>query len=242
MSAGTLPSPGLLTDLYQLTMAYGYWTSGMRDHQAVFHLFFRKNPFKGGYAIAAGLHEAITLIERWGFDGPEREYLSTLTGNDGRPLFPSGFLDYLQHARFACDVDALPEGTVAFPHAPLLRMRGPLIQCQLLETALLNILNFQTLIATKSSRICRAAAGDAVLEFGLRRAQGPDGGLSASRAAYIGGCGATSNVLAGRLHDIPVRGTHAHSWVMAFDTEREAAFDEVRLGDAQQLYLPGRHL
>lgn len=222
MSVATLPSPALLTDLYQLTMAYGYWKVGLADHQAVFHLFFRKNPFRGGYAIAAGLEQAIQLIERWQFSDEDVAYLSSLTGNDGEPLFEPDFLTYLQETPFQCDVDAIPEGTVVFPHEPLLRIRGPLMQCQLLETALLTIVNFQTLIATKSSRICRMAGDGGVLEFGLRRAQGVDGGLSASRAAYIGGCVATSNVLAGRLFDIPVKGTHAHSWVMAFDTEREA--------------------
>lgn len=222
MSILTLSSPALLTDLYQLTMAYGYWKVGLADHQAVFHLFFRKNPFRGGYAIAAGLEQAVQLIERWHFSDDDVEYLLSLTGNDGEPLFEIDFLRHLQQTTFACDVDAIPEGTIVFPHEPLLRIRGPLMQCQLLETALLTILNFQTLIATKSSRICRAAENGAVLEFGLRRAQGIDGGLSASRAAYIGGCAATSNVLAGRMFGIPVKGTHAHSWVMAFDSEREA--------------------
>lgn len=222
MSIQTLSSPALLTDLYQLTMAYGYWKVGLADHQAVFHLFFRKNPFRGGYAIAAGLQQAVELIERWRFSDDDVAYLLSLTGNDGEPLFEIDFLRYLQQTPFACDVDAIPEGTVVFPHEPLLRIRGPLMQCQLLETALLTILNFQTLIATKSSRICRAAGDSAVLEFGLRRAQGIDGGLSASRAAYIGGCAATSNVLAGRMFGIPVKGTHAHSWVMAFDSERQA--------------------
>lgn len=222
MGTQTLPSPALLTDLYQLTMAYGYWKVGLAEHRAVFHLFFRKNPFGGGYAIAAGLQTAIQLIDRWRFSADDLAYLGGLTGNDGAPLFEPGFLDFLGEMRFTCEVDAIPEGTVVFPHTPLMRLNGPLIQCQLLETALLTIVNFQTLIATKASRVCRAAHGDAVLEFGLRRAQGVDGGLSASRAAYIGGCGATSNVLAGRLYDIPVRGTHAHSWVMAFDSERES--------------------
>ncbi|MFT4974934.1 MAG: nicotinate phosphoribosyltransferase, partial [Myxococcota bacterium] len=222
MSIQSLPSPALLTDLYQLTMACGYWKVGLRDHRAVFHLFFRSCPFDGGYAIAAGLDTATRLIERWRFSDEDTDYLATLTGNDGAPLFNSEFLRYLRETPFSCDVDAMPEGTVAFPHQPLLRIRGPLIQCQLLETALLTIINFQTLIATKASRIVRAAGDGAVLEFGLRRAQGIDGGLSASRAAYIGGCAATSNVLAGKLYGVPVRGTHAHSWVMAFDSEREA--------------------
>lgn len=222
LSALYRPSLSLLTDLYQLTMAYGYWKNGMADREAVFHLFFRSNPFKGGYAIAAGLDYAISLMEGLHFPADDLAYLATLTGNDGQPLFEQGFLDFLGHTRFACSVDAIPEGTVVFPHEPLLRIQGPLYQCQLLETALLTVLNFQTLVATKASRVCRAAQGDAVLEFGLRRAQGIDGGLSASRAAFIGGCHSTSNVLAGKLFGIPVRGTHAHSWVMSFDTELEA--------------------
>ena len=149
-------------------------------------------------------------------------YLASLRGQGGRPLFEREFLDYLAGLAFECDVDAVAEGTVVFAQEPLVRVRGPLLQCQLVETALLNIVNFQTLIATKAARVCLAAGDDPVLEFGLRRAQGVDGGLSASRAAFIGGCAATSNVLAGKLYGIPVRGTHAHSWVLAFDSELEA--------------------
>ena len=216
------PSLTLLTDLYQLTMAYGYWKNGMAEREAVFHLFFRKNPFKGGYAIAAGLELASSFLENFGFEDDELAYLATLTGNDGQPLFEQGFLDFLRDTPFSCEVDAMPEGTLAFPHEPLLRIKGPLYQGQLVETPLLTMVNFQTLIATKSARICRAAAGDSVLEFGLRRAQGIDGGLSASRAAFVGGCHATSNVLAGKIYGIPVKGTHAHAWVMSFDSELES--------------------
>lgn len=216
-------SLSLLTDLYQLTMAYGYWKSGQADRESVFHLFFRRNPFKGGYAIAAGLQTAIDHLNDFSFTDDDLEYLATITGNDGAPLFEQAFLDYLRDLQFSCDVDAVPEGTVVFPHEPLVRMTGPIVQCQILETPLLDIVNFQTLIATKSSRICEAARGEPVLEFGLRRAQGIDGALAASRAAYIGGCAATSNVLAGKVYDIPVKGTHAHSWVMFFDDE-EASF------------------
>jgi nicotinate phosphoribosyltransferase len=227
MNASTLqalykPSLALLTDLYQLTMAYGYWKAGMTQTEAVFHLFFRSLPFKGGYALAAGLADAIGLMQQLRFDQDDIAYLATLRGNDSQPLFEQGFLDYLANLEFACDVDAVPEGNVVFPHQPLLRISGPLIQAQLLETALLTIINFQTLIATKAARVVHAARGESVLEFGLRRAQGIDGGLSASRASYIGGASATSNVLAGRLYDLPVKGTHAHSWVMCFDTELEA--------------------
>ncbi|MFN3199663.1 MAG: nicotinate phosphoribosyltransferase [Bradymonadia bacterium] len=216
--AADLRSP-LLTDLYQLTMASGYWSLGMADHEAVFHLFYRRPPFKGGYAIAAGLEAVIDYLKGWRFTEEDRAFLATLTGNDGQPLFPEGFLQYLVDTPFSCEIDAVPEGTVVAPHAPLIRVKGPLIQGQLIETPLLTMVNFQTLIATKSARICAAAQGEPVLEFGLRRAQGVDGGLSASRAAYVGGCAATSNVLAGRVYGIPVKGTHAHSWVMAFEDE-----------------------
>ncbi|MEZ4449347.1 MAG: nicotinate phosphoribosyltransferase [Nannocystaceae bacterium] len=215
-------SLALLTDLYQVTMAQGYHAAGIAEHEAVFNLFFRRAPFKGGYAVAAGLELVIDLLERFRFTDDDRAYLGALTGNDGRPLFSSEFLGALGELRFTCDVDAIPEGRVAFAHEPLVRLRGPLWQCQLLETPLLNLVNFSTLIATKSARICAAAEGDPVLEFGLRRSQGIDGALTAARAAVIGGCAATSNVLAGKLHGIPVRGTHAHAWVMAFPSELEA--------------------
>jgi len=212
----------LLTDLYQLTMAYGYWKNGAHEKEAVFHLFFRKNPFQGGFSVACGLADAIDCIRNFRLDEEEVGYLASLNGNDGEPLFEMGFLDYLRTLRFTCDIDAIPEGTAVFPHEPLVRVRGPILQGQLLETVLLNIMNFQTLIATKAARVCRAAKGADVLEFGLRRAQGIDGAMAASRAAHIGGCTATSNVLAGMRYGIPVRGTHAHSWVMSFDTEEEA--------------------
>ncbi len=218
------PSLALLTDLYQITMAYGYWQQGMADRESVFHLFFRKNPFKSGYTVAAGLETVIEFVEAFSFDESDIAYLATLTGNDDQPLFAADFLEYLGEMKLSVDIDAVPEGTVVFPHEPILRVRGPLLQAQLIETALLNIINFQTLIATKSARICRAAAGQEVLEFGLRRAQGIDGAVTASRAAFIGGAAATSNVLAGKVFGIPVKGTHAHSWVMSFDDET-AAFE-----------------
>ncbi len=215
-------SLALLTDFYQLTMAYAFWKAGKIDQEAVFSLFFRENPFKSGFTIACGLERVIEFLTRFHFSESDISYLASLNGNDGSPLFEKSFLDYLQQMRFTCDIDAMPEGSVVFPYEPMIRVRGPIILCQLLETPLLNAVNFQSLIATKAARICMAAGGDPVLEFGLRRAHGADGGISASRAAYIGGCAATSNVLAGKLYDIPVRGTHAHSWVMAFDTEIEA--------------------
>jgi nicotinate phosphoribosyltransferase len=217
-----LESPGLLTDLYQLTMAYGYFRSAKADSRAVFHLFFRKSPFGSTYAIAAGLESVIEYLQGYQFSQADVEYLARIPGNDGKPIFEKDFLRYLEGLKLTVDLDAVPEGTVVFPHQPLLRVSGPILQCQLLETALLNIINFQTLIATKASRVARVAGKDPVLEFGLRRAQGPDGAMSASRAAYIGGCSATSNVLAGKKYGIPVRGTHAHSWVMSFDSELEA--------------------
>lgn len=212
----------LLTDLYQLTMAYGYWRTGTHQKESVFHLFFRKAPFQSGYTVAAGLSDAIAWLRELRFEDADLAYLATLTGNDGAPLFEGGFLEYLRTFAFTCDVDAIPEGTVVFPNEPLLRIQGPIIQAQIVETALLNFINFQTLIATKAARICLAAQGESVLEFGLRRAQGVDGALAASRAAFIGGCAATSNVLAGQIFGIPVKGTHAHSWVMSFDDEAEA--------------------
>jgi len=212
----------LLTDLYQLTMAHGYWKHGRHNNPAAFHLYFRKNPFGGGFTLACGLAEAVEVLSDFRFDESDLAYLSTLTGNDGKPLFEPEFLAFLKTLEFSLDLQALPEGTIVFPNEPLIRVTGPILQCQLVETILLNIINFQTLIATKSARICLAARGDDVFEFGLRRAQGIDGALAASRAAYIGGCAATSNVLAGKLFGIPVRGTHAHSWVMSFDDELEA--------------------
>jgi nicotinate phosphoribosyltransferase len=212
----------LLTDLYQLTMAYGYFKLAMQDREAVFHLSFRSLPFNGGFAIASGLEAVVQWLEAFRFEDDDLAYLATLQGHDGTPLFNKAFLDYLRTHPLAVDLDAIPEGTAVFPHEPLVRVKGGLLACQLLETALLNLVNFPTLIATKAARVCLAARGEPVLEFGLRRAQGIDGGLTASRAAYVGGVAATSNLLAGKRFGIPVRGTHAHSWVMCFDSELEA--------------------
>lgn len=214
-----MTSQALLTDLYQLTMADGYFAVDMHEQEACFHLYFRKPPFGSGYTIAAGLAPVIEFLEEFSFDESDIAYLRTLKGSDGKALFHGDFLTYLGDLEFSCDIDAVEEGTPVFANEPLLRVKGPILQCQLLETVLLNILNFQTLIATKSARVSQAAEGQPILEFGLRRAQGVDGGISASRAAYVGGCAATSNVMAGKKYDIPVRGTHAHSWVMAFDSE-----------------------
>lgn len=216
---GPPQSLALHTDFYELTMAYGYWRSGLQHHEAVFHVSFRQPPFHGSYTVAAGLGDAIDYLAALRFGDGEIEYLAGLRGAKGEPLFAAEFLQELRGMDFACDVHAVPEGTLVFPHEPLIRVQGPLLQAQIVETALLNILNFQTLIATKAARVCLAAAGDPVIEFGLRRAQGVNGGLAASRAGYVGGCAATSNVLAGQRFDIPVRGTHAHSWVLAFPDE-----------------------
>jgi len=219
MNPATSP---LLTDLYQLTMAAAAWHAGMAEEESVFHLYFRRLPFEGGYAIAAGLDPALDWLEGFRFSPEDISYLATLKGGKGGPLFAPGFLQYLAGMKLNLKVEAVAEGTAIFAHEPLLRVTGPLVHAQLAETALLNFINFQTLIATKAARVCEAAAGGTVVEFGLRRAQGPDGGVSASRAAYIGGVSATSNVVAGQIHGIPVKGTHAHSWVMAFDDELEA--------------------
>ncbi len=224
-------SLSLLTDLYQLTMAYGYWKSGKGEQEAVFHMFFRKHPFKGGFTVACGLEMVIHYLQDLKLSADDVAYLDTLEGNDGKPLFEPAFLAYLANMEFTCDVMAIPEGTVVFPHEPMVRIQGPIIQCQIIETALLNMLNFQTLIATKAARMIIATKGEPVLEFGLRRALGVDGALAASRAAYIGGGSSTSNVLAGKLFGIPVKGTHAHSWVMSFDSELEAF-------DTYAAYLP----
>ncbi|MBW3670412.1 MAG: nicotinate phosphoribosyltransferase [Acidobacteria bacterium] len=221
-SVQSSPSAAMLTDLYELTMAYGYWKSGMADAEAVFHLSFRENPFDGGFAVACGLGSVLESLEGFGFHDQDVQYLSSLEGNDGEPLFSQEFLRYLRELKLACDIDAVPEGSVVFGYEPLVRVKGPLLHCQIIETLLLNLINYQTLVATKAARVAMAAKGDPVMEFGLRRAQGINGGLAASRAAYLGGCSATSNVLAGQLYGIPVGGTLAHSWVMAFDTEIEA--------------------
>jgi nicotinate phosphoribosyltransferase len=215
-------SISLLTDLYQLTMAYGYWNVNMQDKESVFHMYYRTVPFNGRFSIACGLDDLIEFVDRFSFDQSDLDYLASLKGTDQKPLFTEPFIRYLQDLKIDCDIDAVPEGTPIFPNEPIVRVRGSIIQCQLLESAILNIINFQTLIATKAVRICHAAQGDEVLEFGLRRAQGLDGALSASRAAYIGGCMGTSNVLAGKTFGIPVKGTMAHSWIMSFEDELES--------------------
>ncbi len=217
-------SLALLTDFYQITMAYGYWKSGLDRHEGVFHHCFRRQPF-GGFTVAAGLEPLIHFLEKFKYTQDDLNYLANLKAANGTLLFEDGFFEYLSKLTFQCDVDAVPEGTVVFPYEPMVRVKGPLIQCQLLESPLLNYINFASLIATKAARVCIAAKGDQVVEFGLRRAQGLDGALTASRSSFIGGCESTSNVLAGKLFGIPVKGTMAHSWVMVFEDEL-ASFEQ----------------
>lgn len=212
----------LATDFYQLTMANGYLKSGIAERRACFQLYFRKAPFQSAYALAAGLQNAMAFLENYRFTKEDLAFLNELKSAKGAPIFDDALLSYLAQFRFTCDVEAIPEGKLVFAGEPMLQITGPLIQCQLLETPLLNLINFQTLIATKSSRVRFAAGDDEVIDFGLRRAQGFDGGISASRAAYIGGCDATSNVFAGKRFGIPLRGTMAHSWVMAIGDEKRA--------------------
>ena len=206
----------MMTDLYQLTMMYGYYKFGMTKNQAVFDVFFRTNMPNSGYTIMAGLDTAIDYIKNIHFGPEDIEYLRSLK------LFDEGFLKVLSEMHFTGEVYAIPEGTPVFPYEPLVRVKAPIMEAQLVETTLLNIINHQTLIATKASRVVYAADGGAVLEFGLRRAQGPDAGTYGARAAIIGGCSSTSNVLAGQLYDVAIAGTHAHSWVMSFPTELDA--------------------
>ncbi len=206
----------MMTDLYELTMMNGYWHFGMQDHVAVFDLFYRKQGDMTAHAVAAGLEQAIDYIRELRFSAEDIAYLRGLN------IFEQGFLDMLADFRFTGDVDAVPEGTIVFPNEPIIRVRAPIMEAQLVETALLNIINHQTLIATKARRVVEAAQESAVLEFGLRRAQGPDAGIYGARASIIGGCTATSNVMTGAMFGIPVRGTHAHSWVMSFPSELEA--------------------
>lgn len=206
----------LLTDLYELTMLAGYFEQGMHERPAVFDLFFRNNPYQGGYAVFAGLDTALSYLEDLSFSADDLAYLESLK------LFQPNFLSYLERFRFRGHISAPPEGTAVFSREPLVTVEGGLAEAQFVETALLNIINFQTLVATKGARINLAAGGAQVLEFGLRRAHGPNGGLSVARAAYIGGVRSTSNVEAGKVFGIPVKGTHAHSWIMAFPDELTA--------------------
>lgn len=223
LSDNPLPTDVVLnTDLYELTMAQAYFEAGMQDAQSVFTSFFRDYPFHNAYCIAAGTGQIPELIEDFRFEENTLSYLASLEAPHGGKLFTPSFLDYLSAFRPTVDIWAVQEGELVFSREPLFRVEGPIIACQLLETALLNLVNFQTLIATKAARVVYAAKGRPVSDFGLRRAQGPDGGLAVARASWIGGVASTSNVLAGKIFGIPVFGTHAHSWVMSFPTQLEA--------------------
>lgn len=205
----------LLTDFYELTMMQGYFNNKMNDI-VVFDVFYRDNPCNGGYAICAGLEQVIDYVKNLRFSDDDIEYLRSLK------IFDEEFLKYLKNFHFTGDIYAIPEGTVVFPMEPLVKVVAPIMEAQLIETALLNIINHQSLIATKASRVVYAANGAPVMEFGLRRAQGPDAGTLGARAAVIGGCIGTSNVLSAKLYDLPALGTHAHSWIMSFDDELTA--------------------
>ena len=206
----------LLTDLYELTMMQGYFRNMDRNETVIFDAFYRSNPNGGGYAISAGLDQLIKYIKELHFAPQDIEYLA------GLQIFDQDFLDYLADFRFSGSIYAIPEGTVIFPREPIVKVIAPIMEAQLVETAILNIMNHQSLIATKASRVCWAARGDGIMEFGLRRAQGPDAGTYGARAAVIGGCIGTSNVRCGQLFHVPVKGTHAHSWIMSFPDEYTA--------------------
>ena len=206
----------LLTDLYELTMMQGYFKNKEENQTVIFDMFYRTNPLESGYAVFAGLEQVIAYIKELHFAEQDIEYLKSLH------IFEQDFLDYLKDFHFSGDIYSLPEGTVIFPREPIVKVIAPIMEAQLIETAILNIINHQSLIATKTSRVCHAARGDGIMEFGLRRAQGPDAGTYGARAAMIGGCIGTSNVLCGQLFDVPVKGTHAHSWIMSFPDEYTA--------------------
>lgn len=213
----------LLTDLYEITMMQAYFKNNNKNKMAIFDVFYRKNPMDGGYAISAGLEQVIEYINNLHFTEDDINYLASLK------IFEDDFLDYLKNFKFTGDIYAIPEGSVMFPREPMLKVIAPIMEAQFIETAILNILNHQSLIATKAARICYAAEGDGIMEFGLRRAQGPDAGIYGARAAVIGGCAGTSNVLTGQMFDVPVMGTHAHSWIMSSDDEYTAFYTYAKL-------------
>jgi nicotinate phosphoribosyltransferase len=217
-----MASNGLITDLYQLTMANALFKKGMHERKVVFDRFYRKNPFDGGYTVVAGIQHLVDFVKNFRYDAEDIEYLRSLG------IFYPEFLDYLKDFRFHGNIYAMPEGTVAFPGEILLRFHGTTTEAMLIETGLSMIMNHESLIATKARRVRTVAPKDALMEFGLRRAQGHSAGLWGARAAMIGGFNGTSNVEAGRLFGIPVLGTMAHSWIMSFDTELEAFEEYVR--------------
>lgn len=210
------------TDLYELTMAQGLWESGKLEEEGCFTAFFREAPFGSSFAVMCGTAELGEFVENFRFTDEDVEYLGSIEAPGGGALFKTGFLEFLRAFRPHVDIGAVPEGELVFAREPMVRVSGPMLDCQLLETALLNIIGFQTLVATKTARVVQAAQGRPVAEFGLRRAQGPDGGVAVARASYVAGCASTSNILAGRRYGIPVSGTHAHSWVLSFPSELEA--------------------
>ncbi len=212
----------LLTDYYELTMAAGYLADGKHQDSSTFDLYYRRNPFRGGYAIAAGLHDAIQAVMDLAFAADDIDYLRSLRAPDGSGIFKEEFLRYLSTFRFSGEIRAIPEGTVVFPNEPIVQVSGGLLEAQMVETLLLCHINFQTLVATKAARMWEASNHGTLVEFGLRRAHGPDGALSACRAAYIGGSDGTSNVLGAATLGIPAKGTHAHSWVQAYGSELES--------------------
>jgi nicotinate phosphoribosyltransferase len=223
-----LVTDALLTDLYELTMAAAFLEQGKADDTATFDLYYRHNPFHGGYAVAAGLEDAVRAVTAIQFDEDDLRYLRSMRTSKETPLFSSSFLEYLQGYRLRSSIWAIPEGTVVFPNEPLVQVRGNLIECQMMETILLCHINFQTLVATKAARMWEASNHGTVVEFGLRRAQGPNGGMSACRAAFIGGADATSNVKGAAQLGIRATGTHAHSWVQSFPSELESFRSFVR--------------
>lgn len=220
----------LFTDFYELTMAQGYWKNKM-NYPAVFDMFFRRQPFNGGFSVFAGLHTLLEALETFSFSQEDIDYLSSLG------IFEDGFLDYLKDFRFSGHLYAQDEGSIVFPNEPLIRIHADLIEAQIIEGLVLNHINFQSLVATKTARVWLASNKGHIMEFGLRRAQGPDGAMSASRAAYIGGAAATSNALAGKLYDIPVQGTMAHSWIMSFPSELEAFESYAALYPQKSVFL-----
>ena len=213
----------LMTDLYELTMMQGYFKNMDRNETVIFDAFYRNNPMESGYAICAGLQQVIEYVENLHFDDDELAYLKSLG------IFEDAFLEYLKDFKFSGSIYAIPEGSIMFPREPMIKVIAPIMEAQLIETAILNIINHQSLIATKAARVVWAAQGDPVMEFGLRRAQGPDAGTLGARAAVIGGCCGTSNVLTGKQFGVPVKGTHAHSWVMSFPDELTAFREYARL-------------